>query len=135
MRSTNCSGSPFILRQEGLKINFSMPRAVHTKSHGLGNFEVFNLWPIELLIIFLIIPMPGWPRRSCQILKTSRFWKITLYATCCTGLMYVSYNPDDSEGMFSSGRLLYPSCLVVNRYPSLLSLFVSTWKPLRWISL
>jgi hypothetical protein len=42
-----------------------------------------------LLMIFLIIPMLGWPRRSCQVLNASTFWKITLYATYGTCLMYV----------------------------------------------
>jgi hypothetical protein len=59
MRSRNLSGSACILREDGLKINFSVAHAVHVKSKDWGNFALFREWPTELLVIFLIIPMPG----------------------------------------------------------------------------
>jgi len=47
-----------------------MAHTVHMKSEGLENFEVFMWWSSELPIIFCIIPIPGWPKRSCQVLKS-----------------------------------------------------------------
>lgn len=82
IRSRNWSGSTCILRCEGLKISFPVAQDVHTKSEDWGNFDSSKLWPMELLVIFLIIPIPRWPRRSCQVWNALTFWKITLYATC-----------------------------------------------------
>ena len=89
MRSRNFSGSAFILRCEGLKINFPVAHEVHTKSKVFGNFLSLIPCPHELLMIFLIMPMPGWPRHLCQVLNVSTLGKITLDAKCGMSLMYV----------------------------------------------
>jgi hypothetical protein len=83
------SGSTLIFIGDGLKINFPVAQVVHIKSKELGNLTEFKLCPELLTIIFLIIPTPGCPRHSCQVVNASTFWKITLYATCGTGFMYV----------------------------------------------
>jgi hypothetical protein len=61
--SRNFSGSVYILRGEGIKINFPVAQAVHIKSEILGN--LIKLWHVQLPMIFHIIPTPGWPNLSC----------------------------------------------------------------------
>jgi hypothetical protein len=55
--SRNFSGSVCILRGEGFKINLPIAQAMHIKPEILGN--LFKLCPMQLLMIFLIIPTPG----------------------------------------------------------------------------
>jgi hypothetical protein len=89
MHSRNLSGSAWILSGEGRKIKFPIAHEVHTKSLDFGNLASFKSWPVQFPIIFRIIPILRWPRRECQVKNISTFWKITLYATYGTGLMYV----------------------------------------------
>jgi hypothetical protein len=69
--SRKFSGSICILRGEGLKINFLVAQAVHIKSEVLEN--LFKLCPMQLSMIFFIIPTPGCPSLSCQIWNASTF--------------------------------------------------------------
>jgi hypothetical protein len=70
-------------------INFPVAQAVHIKSKDFGNLAVFKLRPALLPKIFLVIPTPGCPRVSCQVMNASIFWKITLYIACGMSVMYV----------------------------------------------
>jgi hypothetical protein len=89
IHSRNLSGSSLILIGDGLKINFPVAQVVHIKSKDLGRLVEFKLWSELLPIIFLIILTSGCPRRSCQVVNASTFWKITLYTTCGTSFIYV----------------------------------------------
>jgi hypothetical protein len=60
-------------RCEGLEISFPVAHEVQTKSDDCGNFLSLIPCPLELLMIFLIILILGWPRRSCQVLNASTF--------------------------------------------------------------
>jgi hypothetical protein len=42
-----------------------MTHDVHTKALDFENLASFKSWPVQFLIIFLIIPIPGWPSREC----------------------------------------------------------------------
>jgi hypothetical protein len=96
---------------------------VHIKSKGLGNFEVYMWWPSEFLINFRIIQFQDDLGNHARSWRHQDFEKLS-YMQHCTGLMYMKYNPVDSEGIFSSTCLMYPLILVMNRYSSLLSLCV-----------
>jgi hypothetical protein len=63
--SRNFIGSVFILRDEGLRINFPVAQVVHIKSKVLK--ILFNLRPVQLPMISLIILIPGCPSLPCQI--------------------------------------------------------------------
>jgi hypothetical protein len=89
IHSRNLSGSTWILSDEGLKISFPITHEVQTKSFYFEILVSFKLWPVQFAIIFLIVPILQWPKHECQVLNVSTFWKITLYATCGMGLMYV----------------------------------------------
>jgi hypothetical protein len=51
--SRNLSGSTYILRGEGLKINFPVAQVVHIKSDDLGNFASIKLSKIFIIDLFL----------------------------------------------------------------------------------
>jgi hypothetical protein len=89
MHSRNLNGSAWILSGEGRKISFHIAHEVHTKSLDFENLTSFKSWLVQFPIIFHIIPISGWPRHEWQVENVSTLWKITLYATYETGLMYV----------------------------------------------
>jgi hypothetical protein len=51
--SRNLSDSTYILRGEGLKINFPVAQVVHIKSDDLGNFASIKLSKIFIIDLFL----------------------------------------------------------------------------------
>ena len=128
IRSRNLRGSSLILKYDGLKINFPVAHEVHVISEDCGDLALLKSWPIELHMIFLIIPTLGCPSQSSQTWNASTFRKITLYATCGTGFMY---NPDGRDNTISSVSLPNPLSLWIRGTPPLFSSCVSTWRKLQ----
>jgi hypothetical protein len=135
MLSRNFSGSARILRCDGLKINFPVAHEVHTKYEDSGNFLSLIQCPLELLMIFLIIPMPGCLRRSCQVLNASTFWKNHFVCNMWYEFDVCVVQSRRQRRHFSSVCLPYPVSLVKRRNSSFYSSCVSTWIPFFRISL